>query len=118
MESRKPSVFVPNYEEGVQCVLKGNYAFLMESTLLDYIVQRNCNLTQVGGLLDSKGYGIAMPVGKIQRMGGCVSGCVVLSGSDKGNKWRVIEKEKGEERERERERERESIRNWNLLICC
>ncbi|XP_043212610.1 glutamate receptor ionotropic, kainate 2-like [Amphibalanus amphitrite] len=63
MESRKPSVFVPNYEEGVQRVLKGNYAFLMESTLLDYIVQRNCNLTQVGGLLDSKGYGIAMPVG-------------------------------------------------------
>ena len=64
MESRQPSAFVPNYEEGVQRVLNGNYAFLTESTMLDYIVQRNCNLTQVGGLLDSKAYGIAMPVGE------------------------------------------------------
>ncbi|KFM80329.1 Glutamate receptor, ionotropic kainate 2, partial [Stegodyphus mimosarum] len=35
----------------------------MESTILDYSVQRDCNLTQVGGLLDSKGYGIATPMG-------------------------------------------------------
>nr|ANQ46499.1 ionotropic receptor 7 [Phyllotreta striolata] len=63
MENRKPSVFVPTYEEGIQKVLDGNYAFLMESTMLDYIVQRNCNLTQIGGPLDSKGYGIATPKG-------------------------------------------------------
>ncbi|XP_071037367.1 glutamate receptor ionotropic, kainate 2-like isoform X5 [Parasteatoda tepidariorum] len=62
MESR-PGVFVSSYEEGVQRVLEGNYAFLMESTMLDYMVQRDCNLTQVGGLLDSKGYGIATPMG-------------------------------------------------------
>ncbi|CAL1283893.1 unnamed protein product [Larinioides sclopetarius] len=62
MENR-PSVFVSSYEEGVQRVLEGNYAFLMESTMLDYMVQRDCNLTQVGGLLDSKGYGIATPMG-------------------------------------------------------
>jgi ionotropic kainate glutamate receptor 2 len=31
--------------------------------MLDYKVQRNCNLTQIGGLLDSKGYGIATPIG-------------------------------------------------------
>lgn len=55
MENRKPSVFVPTYEEGIEKVLNGNYAFLMESTMLDYIVQRNCNLTQIGGPLDSKG---------------------------------------------------------------
>jgi hypothetical protein len=30
-------------------VLQGNYAFLMESTMLDYAVQRDCNLTQIGG---------------------------------------------------------------------
>ncbi|XP_015787527.1 glutamate receptor ionotropic, kainate 2-like [Tetranychus urticae] len=59
----KPNVFVSTYEEGVKRVLEGNYAFLMESTMLDYIVQRNCNLTQIGGLLDSKGYGIATPIG-------------------------------------------------------
>lgn len=54
MESRKPSVFVSSYEEGVKRVLAGGYAFLMESTMLDHRVQRDCNLTQVGGLLDSK----------------------------------------------------------------
>ncbi|GLV33810.1 uncharacterized protein CBL_11303 [Carabus blaptoides fortunei] len=63
MENRKPSVFVPTYEEGIRRVLDGNYAFLMESTMLDYIVQRDCNLTQIGGLLDTKGYGIATPMG-------------------------------------------------------
>ncbi|XP_055858129.1 glutamate receptor ionotropic, kainate 2 isoform X1 [Episyrphus balteatus] len=63
MESRKPSVFVKTYEEGIKRVLDGNYAFLMESTMLDYAVQRDCNLTQIGGLLDSKGYGIATPKG-------------------------------------------------------
>lgn len=63
MDGRKPSVFVKTYEEGVQRVLGGNYAFLMESTMLDYAVQRDCNLTQIGGLLDSKGYGIATPKG-------------------------------------------------------
>ncbi|XP_049819226.1 glutamate receptor ionotropic, kainate 2 isoform X6 [Aethina tumida] len=63
MENRKPSVFVPTYEEGIQRVLDGNYAFLMESTMLDFVVQRDCNLTQIGGLLDSKGYGIATPMG-------------------------------------------------------
>lgn len=62
MENR-PMVFVKTYDEGVERVIEGNYAFLMESTMLDYMVQRNCNLTQIGGLLDSKGYGIATPIG-------------------------------------------------------
>ncbi|KAL1139702.1 hypothetical protein AAG570_006680 [Ranatra chinensis] len=61
MENKK--VFVSTYEEGIKRVLEGNYAFLMESTMLDYIVQRDCNLTQIGGLLDTKGYGIATPMG-------------------------------------------------------
>ncbi|XP_039304953.1 glutamate receptor ionotropic, kainate 2 isoform X6 [Solenopsis invicta] len=63
MESKSPSVFVQSYEEGIKKVLEGDYAFLMESTMLDYAVQRDCNLTQIGGLLDSKGYGIATPKG-------------------------------------------------------
>ncbi|KAL0280927.1 UNVERIFIED_CONTAM: hypothetical protein PYX00_002077 [Menopon gallinae] len=63
MSTKKPSVFVASYEDGVKRVLNGNYAFLMESTMLDYVVQRDCNLTQIGGLLDSKGYGIATPKG-------------------------------------------------------
>ncbi|XP_017061662.1 glutamate receptor ionotropic, kainate 2 isoform X2 [Drosophila ficusphila] len=63
MENRKGAVFVKTYEDGIKRVMEGSYAFLMESTMLDYAVQRDCNLTQIGGLLDSKGYGIATPKG-------------------------------------------------------
>lgn len=63
MESARPSVFTISNIEGVDRVVngKGGYAFLMESTSIEYVIERNCELTQVGGLLDSKGYGIAMP---------------------------------------------------------
>lgn len=40
--------------------ISGSYAFLMESTSIEYVIERNCELTQIGGMLDSKGYGIAM----------------------------------------------------------
>uniref|UniRef100_A0A1I7XI83 PBPe domain-containing protein n=1 Tax=Heterorhabditis bacteriophora TaxID=37862 RepID=A0A1I7XI83_HETBA len=40
--------------------MQHNYAYLMESTSLEYEVQQNCNLTQIGGVLGSKGYGIAL----------------------------------------------------------
>lgn len=67
MESARPSVFTKSNQEGVERVSKGKrgYAFLMESTSIEYEVERNCDLTQIGGLLDSKGYGIAMPVSKL-----------------------------------------------------
>ncbi|XP_024216292.1 glutamate receptor ionotropic, kainate 2 isoform X2 [Halyomorpha halys] len=63
MESARPSVFTDSNSDGVERVIKGkgNYAFLMESTSIEYVIERNCDLTQIGGLLDSKGYGIAMP---------------------------------------------------------
>ncbi|XP_044316567.1 glutamate receptor ionotropic, kainate 2 isoform X3 [Drosophila rhopaloa] len=63
MDNKKPTAFTTTYEDGIKRVNQGNYAFLMESTMLDYIVQRDCNLTQIGGLLDTKGYGIATPKG-------------------------------------------------------
>lgn len=66
METARPSVFTKNNDEGVDRVLKGKglYAFLMESTTLEYIIERNCELMQVGGWLDYKTYGIAMPFSK------------------------------------------------------
>lgn len=66
MESQRPSVFTVSNTEGVERVVKGkgNYAFLMESTSIEYVIERNCELTQIGGMLDSKGYGIAMPPSK------------------------------------------------------
>ncbi|XP_031331870.1 glutamate receptor ionotropic, kainate 2-like [Photinus pyralis] len=63
METTRPSVFTSTNNEGVERVLKGkgNYAYLMESTTIEYVIERKCELTRIGGLLDSKGYGIAMP---------------------------------------------------------
>lgn len=64
MVSAKPSVFEKTNAEGVKRVQtdkKGYYAFLMESSSIEYEVERNCDLKQVGAWLDSKGYGIAMP---------------------------------------------------------
>ena len=55
--------FVNGTTEGVERVKQGNYAFLVESTQNDYIRQRDCELMQVGGLLDTKGYGIGTPQG-------------------------------------------------------
>nr|APC94352.1 ionotropic receptor 7 [Pyrrhalta aenescens] len=63
MDSADPSVFEMNNKEGVKRVLnsKRKYAFIMESSNIEYEMERNCELIQVGSNLDSKGYGIAMP---------------------------------------------------------
>ena len=61
---KQPGVFVKTTDEGLSRVMKGNYAFLMESTMIDYNIQRNCELMQVGGLLDSNGYGIGTQIGE------------------------------------------------------
>ncbi|XP_051992525.1 glutamate receptor ionotropic, kainate 5 [Xyrauchen texanus] len=63
MYSKQPSVFVKSTEEGIARVLNSRYAFLLESTMNEYHRRLNCNLTQIGGLLDTKGYGIGMPLG-------------------------------------------------------
>lgn len=63
MSSRRHSVMVKSVEEGIQRVLTSDYAFLMESTTIEYVTQRNCNLTQIGGLIDSKSYGVGTPMG-------------------------------------------------------
>uniref|UniRef100_A0A3B5ANJ4 Glutamate receptor n=1 Tax=Stegastes partitus TaxID=144197 RepID=A0A3B5ANJ4_9TELE len=62
MSSRKNTALVKNNREGIQRVLTTDYALLMESTSIEYISQRNCNLTQIGGLIDSKGYGVGTPI--------------------------------------------------------
>ena len=70
MESQKPKVFTGSNNEGVKRVLEspGQYAFLMESNSISYQTERNCELTQIGGLLDSKGYGIAFTPGSPYRV--------------------------------------------------
>ncbi|CAF1368008.1 unnamed protein product, partial [Adineta ricciae] len=59
-------VFVSTNEEGINKVRKsrGRYAFLLESTKNEYINERApCDTMKIGINLDSKGYGIATPVG-------------------------------------------------------
>lgn len=103
MDSQRPSVFTASNNEGVERVKKskGGYAYLMESTSIEYTIERNCDLTQIGGMLDSKGkrsspminglnlmaygiyypfirskgYGIAMPQGSPYRT--LISGAVL-----------------------------------------
>ncbi|XP_005988364.2 glutamate receptor 1a isoform X2 [Latimeria chalumnae] len=70
MKSAEPSVFVKKTEDGVAKVrkMKGKYAYLLESTMNEYIEQRKpCDTMKVGGNLDSKGYGIATPKGSALR---------------------------------------------------
>lgn len=46
-------------QDGVDKV-SSEFAFLMESTSIEYALMRNCDLKMLGEPLDEKGYGIAM----------------------------------------------------------
>ena len=46
--------------EGINRVKQGNYAFLLESVSNDYARQRDCDLMQIGDLLDHKNYGLGL----------------------------------------------------------
>lgn len=58
--SEHPDSLTSDNEEGLLKAKTENYAYLMESSTIEYLIERNCDVTQVGGLLDEKGYGIAM----------------------------------------------------------
>ncbi|ESO08945.1 hypothetical protein HELRODRAFT_74189 [Helobdella robusta] len=71
MLAHESSVFVKTIDEGVAKVRtsKGRYAFLLESTMNDYHNQRKpCNTMKVGEDLDSKGYGVATPIGHVLKV--------------------------------------------------
>lgn len=58
--SSNPSLMTSSNDEGLAKAVAGKYAFLMESSTIEYMTQRNCDVVQVGSKLDEKGYGIAM----------------------------------------------------------
>ncbi|XP_041449331.1 glutamate receptor 1 [Drosophila obscura] len=65
MNSR-PNVFVHTYDEGIRRVRtsKGKYALLVESPKNEYVNAREpCDTMKVGRNLDTKGFGIATPLG-------------------------------------------------------
>jgi ionotropic glutamate receptor len=47
---------VGNNDEGIERVkdTNGKYAFFMESSSIQYIIERDCDVTQIGGTLDTK----------------------------------------------------------------
>lgn len=67
MENEDPPVFVSSNDDGVARVIRSRrgFAFFMESSSIDYVTHTKCNLTRIGQLLDSKSYGIGMPMSKI-----------------------------------------------------
>jgi len=65
MNSRKHN-FVLTYDEGIERVRnsKGKYALLVESPKNEYVNAREpCDTMKVGRNLDTKGFGIATPLG-------------------------------------------------------
>ncbi|CAF0932273.1 unnamed protein product [Adineta steineri] len=66
MQQHKDDVFVSSNREGIEKVRqsKGKFAFLLESTLNEYVNERlQCNTMRVGENIDAKGYGIGTPLG-------------------------------------------------------
>ncbi|XP_055385566.1 glutamate receptor 1 isoform X2 [Condylostylus longicornis] len=65
MNSR-PHLFVKTYDEGIRRVRtsKGKYALLVESPKNEYVNAREpCDTMKVGRNLDTKGFGVATPIG-------------------------------------------------------
>uniref|UniRef100_A0A1I8G515 PBPe domain-containing protein n=1 Tax=Macrostomum lignano TaxID=282301 RepID=A0A1I8G515_9PLAT len=83
--SKRPEVFVNRTGDGIARVKQGGYAFILESTMNEYYAERNCDLMRVGGLLDSKGYGIGLPTGKVK---GCTFGDIVVPDPLQGSQAR------------------------------
>ena len=61
----KEANLVDTVEEGIERVKSDDedYIFFTDSTLADYHVAQNCDLTRIGGNLNSVGYGVATPMG-------------------------------------------------------
>lgn len=60
MQKYASEVLVLENDDGVVKAQKERYAFLMETSSIEYEIQRKCNLDRVGNKLDEKSYGIAM----------------------------------------------------------
>lgn len=66
MSSAEPSVMVINSEEGVRRVRSsnGNYVFMTDSLTIEYTNQRRpCDTYKIGKNINSRGYGVATPLG-------------------------------------------------------
>ncbi len=60
----RAEVMVNSNDKGIEKVIEadGKYAYMMESSSIQYIIERNCKVTQIGGNLDNKVRILDLPV--------------------------------------------------------
>ncbi|KAL1415057.1 hypothetical protein MTO96_029834 [Rhipicephalus appendiculatus] len=67
IQSQGDEAFVDSYAEGLERVMGGSYALFMDSPALEYLESRYCEVEQVGEVIGSSGYAIALPKGSAFR---------------------------------------------------
>ncbi len=65
MNSRRKELLVKSTMSGVNKIKNEKFALICESKLIEYIIEKDCELVQIGGLLDEKFYGIGLPNSKL-----------------------------------------------------
>ncbi|NXA40247.1 GLRK protein, partial [Eudromia elegans] len=63
MDKRRDYVLVKTYQEAIQRVLDGSYAFIGESVSQELAAARHCNLIRAPEVIGARGFGIATPKG-------------------------------------------------------
>lgn len=84
-----PKVMTNSTRDGIERVRKGGYAYLLESTTNDYARQRDCNLMQIGDLLDAKGYGFGLQKNSVWTE---VISTAILRLQENGKKYNILSK--------------------------
>jgi len=64
MNLKPKDLLIKSTTAGINKIKEDNFALICESKLIEYMVDRDCELIQVGGLLDDKFYGIPLPKSK------------------------------------------------------
>ena len=67
MKLNPKDLLIKSTADGIKKIKNENFALLCESKLIEYMIERDCELVQVGGLLDDKTYGLGTPNSKIPR---------------------------------------------------
>uniref|UniRef100_A0A0A1XG63 Glutamate receptor, ionotropic kainate 1 n=1 Tax=Zeugodacus cucurbitae TaxID=28588 RepID=A0A0A1XG63_ZEUCU len=91
MIGMKPDAFTASNKEGVDRVKRspGRYAYLLETTALQYYLNRNCELKQIGEPFNEKHYAIAVPLNAPFRSNLSVG---ILKLSEKGELYKIKNK--------------------------
>lgn len=61
MKSNAKYSLLKTTSDGIYKVKNENFALICESKVIEYMIERDCELVQIGGLLDDKTHGIGTP---------------------------------------------------------